>query len=395
MVERSTQVAIIGSGPAGLFLGHLMNQVGIDNVIVERRSRAHVEARVRAGVIEHGVAALIDEAGAGERMRREGLVHHGVELRFDNQSHRIDFHAYADGRGIVVYGQQELEKDLIGLRQATGAPLHFEAEATALEDLTGDRPVLTYTHEGREFRLRAQYVVGADGSLGLANQSMPSSVVRRYERTYPFAWLGIIAQAAPATEELIYARHDRGFALYSMRSPTVSRLYLGVRRDESLDNWPDERIWEELDVRLGTEEMPHVTRGEITERSISPLRNIVVAPMRYGRLFLAGDASHIVPPTGAKGMNAAIGDVRDLFHGLRAALLEGDERPLDLYERVALARVWRAEEFSTYMTQMLHPYEEDPFESEVQRARLAQVVSSPDLTRALARNYVDLNGAGA
>jgi p-hydroxybenzoate 3-monooxygenase len=391
VTELTTRVAIIGSGPAGLFLGHLLTAQGIDNHIIERRSREHVEARVRAGVIEHGVAALFDEAGAGERMRREGLIHHGVEIRFDGERHRIAFEELADGRGIVVYGQQEAEKDLIALRLAAGAPIDFEAEATAIDGVTSDAPTVTYRHQGVETRLRAEYVVGADGSLGLANRTIPESVVRRYERTYPFAWLGIIAQAPPATEELIYARHSRGFALYSMRSPTVSRLYLGVARDETLEAWPDERIWQELDARLGTEDQPHVTRGEITERSITPLRNIVVTPMSYGRLFLAGDSAHIVPPTGAKGMNAAIGDVRDLFRALMAALREGDDRLLSAYSDTALERIWRAEEFSTYMTQMLHPYEHDPFESEVQRSRLAQAVANPDVTRVLARNYVDLN----
>ena len=387
-----TQVLIIGAGPAGLFLGHLLNQDGVDNVIIERRSREHVESRVRAGVIEHGIAKLLDDAGVGERMKREGLVHHGIELRFDHVSHRIPLTELADGRSIVVYGQQEVVKDLIASRLASGASIVFDAQVNVIDGLVGDAPYVEYeANSGETVRVAGDYVAGCDGSHGIANQSLPRDVVHRFERTYPFAWLGVIAQAAPATEELIYARHDRGFALYSMRSPSVSRLYLGVAPHDTLDEWPDDRIWEELNFRLATDENPQINEGPITERSITGLRNIVVSPMRYGRLVLAGDAAHIVPPTGAKGMNAALGDVRDLHRALTDAINSNDSRRLDAYSDTALERVWRAEEFSTYMTQMLHPYLDDTFESAVQFSRLRQAVRHDETQVTLARNYVDLN----
>ncbi|MHB1250956.1 MAG: 4-hydroxybenzoate 3-monooxygenase [Acidimicrobiales bacterium] len=391
MKELRTQVAIIGAGPAGLMLGQLLQRAGIDNIVFERRSRAYVEKRVRAGVIEHGIAQLIDDAGAGERMKREGLVHHGVELRFDNVSHRIALSELADAKTITVYGQAEVVKDLVALRSAAGAPLYFDAEVTSIEGLTGDEASLAVTTPEGELRVTCQYVAGCDGTFGVANRSIPTTHLRRYERTYPYSWLGILAEAPPATDELIYCRHQNGFALYSLRSPSVSRLYLGVRPDETLDEWPDERIWSELNVRLATEEMPSVNQGPIIERGITAMRSIVIEPMRYGRLFLAGDAAHIVPPTGAKGMNLALGDVRELFAALVAKFADNDERLMDSYSQTCLERVWRAEEFSNYMTQMLHPNFDDDFENGVQRARLRQAITSREASTVLARNYVDLN----
>ncbi|MBW4078843.1 MAG: 4-hydroxybenzoate 3-monooxygenase [Acidobacteria bacterium] len=386
-----TQVAIIGAGPAGLLLGQLLQREGIDAIVFERRSREYVEKRVRAGVIEHGIAQLIRDAGAGERMQREGLVHHGVELRFDNVSHRIALSELADAKSITVYGQAEVVKDLVTLRYAGGAPLYFDAEVTAIEGLTSDEPTLQVTTPEGEMRVACQYVAGCDGTFGVASRSIPTTELRRYERTYPYSWLGILAEAAPATDELIYCRHENGFALYSLRSPSVSRLYLGVRPDETLDEWPDERIWSELNVRLATEEMPSVSQGPIIERSITAMRSIVIEPMRYGRLFLAGDAAHIVPPTGAKGMNLALGDVRELFAALMAKFTDNDDRLMDSYSQTCLERVWRAEEFSNYMTQMLHPTFDDEFENGVQRARLRQAITSREASTVLARNYVDLN----
>jgi p-hydroxybenzoate 3-monooxygenase len=367
----------------------MLTRDGIDNVILERRSRQHVESRVRAGVIEHGIVGLLREVGAGERLAREGLVHHGVEMWFDGQRHRIPLSELADGRTITVYGQQEVVKDLIALRLSAGAPIEFEAEVTQLDGLEGKNPSVAYQTSSETCRIEGDYVAGCDGSLGVANRAAPA--MSRLERTYPFAWLGIIAQAAPAREELVYARHARGFALYSMRSATISRLYLGIDSRDSLDEWPDNRIWDELHARLTTEGEGEINEGPILERSIAGLRNVVVAPMRHGRLILAGDAAHIVPPTGAKGMNAALGDVRDLHRALMASYRENDDRLLDGYSDLALARAWRAEEFSTYMTQMLHPYPDDPFESVVQLTRLRQVFDNPMIASVLARNYVDLN----
>ena len=386
-----TQVVIVGAGPAGLLLAHLLHLEGIDSIVVERRSQSYVEQRVRAGVIEWGIANFLASCGVGTRMRAEGLVHEGIELRFEGVSHRIALSDLYEGRGITVYGQQELVKDLIATRQAYGGPLRFDAEVTRIDGHLGDHPTVHVTSDEGEGTISADYVVGCDGSHGVSVASAPPGYLRRYERVYPFSWLGILAEAPPATEELIYCRHARGFALYSMRSPTRSRLYLGVRPDETLDAWPDERIWEELVTRLATDHTADIAQGPIIERGVTPMRSVVIAPMRYGRLLLAGDAAHIVPPTGAKGMNLALADVRLLAPAIVAVLRDRDERPLNEYSDQSLRRVWRAEEFSTYMTQMLHPHPSDDFENGVQLARLRQVIESESTARALARNYVNLS----
>ncbi len=391
MESVRTQVVIIGAGPAGLLLGHLLHQRGIESVIVERRSLEYVEQRVRAGVIEYGIANFLDESGIGSRMRSEGLVHHGIEFRFEGVSHRIALSELYEGRAITVYGQQELVKDLINARQAFDAPLFFDTEVLSIAGHLTDHPSVIVSREDGDMTITADYVVGCDGSHGISVESVPQGYLRRFERVYPFAWLGILAEAPPATEELIYCRHARGFALYSMRSPTLSRLYLGVRPDETLDAWPDERIWEELTTRLATDRTADISQGQIVERGLTGMRSVVIAPMRYGRMLLAGDAAHIVPPTGAKGMNLALADVRLLAPALVARLLNGDENLLNSYSDDCLRRVWRAEEFSTYMTQMLHPHPTDDFENGVQTARLRQVIESGDAARALARNYVNLS----
>lgn len=384
-------VAIVGAGPVGLVLGHLLDAAGVETVILERRSRDYVEQRVRAGVIEYGIANFLAEIGVGERMREKGLVHHGIELRFEGRSHRVALSELYDGHPITVYGQTELVKDLNRLRLGSGRPLLFETEVEAIEGLDQDRPVVAATGPEGPVRVEADWVVGADGAHGVAARCVPEGHFSVAARTYPYAWLGILAEAPPATEELIYCRHERGFALYSMRSPTISRLYLGVDPNESLENWSDDRIWAELDARLATAEMPTIEQGPVVERSITAMRSIVRAPLRYRRLVLAGDAAHIVPPTGAKGMNLALADVRRLAPALVAGVLEGDERLLDAYSDACLRRIWRAEEFSTYMTQMLHPHPSDDFENGVQLARLRQAVSVRTATETLARNYVDLS----
>ena len=391
MKELRTQVAIVGAGPAGLLLGQLLTREGVDNVIVEQRSRDYVEKRVRAGVIEDGIAKLLVSAGVGERMMREGLVHHGVEIRFDGASHRIALSELADGRSIMVYGQQEVVKDLVHLRVSEGSALFFESEVTLINGLTSDAANIEFKGPDGRVRITCDFVAGCDGTFGVANRAIPSSELCRVERTYPFSWLGILAQAPPATEELVYCRHERGFALYSLRSPTVSRLYLGVPPSSRLEDWSDDRIWSELNLRLATREKPEINQGPILERGITAMRSIVIAPMRFGRLFLAGDAAHIVPPTGAKGMNLALADVRELSRALVEKLKRNDDRPADAYSETCLERVWRAEEFSTYMTQMLHPSYEDDFENGIQRARLHQAVTSHEASTVLARNYVDLN----
>jgi len=391
MKETRTQVVIVGAGPAGLLLGQLLQSAGVDNVVLERRSREYVEQRVRAGVIEYGVANLIDDAGAGERMRREGLVHHGVEFRFEHHAHRVALSELADGRAITVYGQQEVVKDLIALRLGAGAPLHFDAEVTVVDGLTSDAPFVDVEGADGTTRISCEYVAGCDGSFGVASRSIPTTLHRKYERTYPFSWLGILAEVPPSNEELVYCRHENGFALSSMRSPTLSRLYLGVEPNDTLDEWSDDRIWDELNVRLATEATPAINQGRVVERSITSMRSVVVAPMRHGRLFLAGDAAHIVPPTGAKGMNLALADVRVLAGALLAQLQRKDDTLLAAYSATCLERVWRAEEFSNYMTQMLHPNGDDDFENGVQLARLRQAVNSREASTVLARNYVDLN----
>ena len=358
--------------------------------MLERRDRDYVERRVRAGVLEFGAAQLLRDAGAGARMDREGLVHRGIHLQFAGERHRIDFGELTGGRAITVYGQQEVVKDLIAARLEAGSPLHFEAEARSLAGTDGSRPSVTYEQGGAEHVLEADWVAACDGSHGVGRPALASATV--FEREYPHAWLGILAETPPAAEELIYAYHERGFALHSMRSPEVSRLYLQVAPDEELERWPEERIWSELQLRLGE---PSLRPGPILEAGITPMRSLVVEPMRSGRLLLAGDAAHIVPPTGAKGMNLALGDVSVLASALLGWYRSGSEAGLDAYSAACARRVWRAQHFSSFMTQLLHRDPAgDPFEHRLRLAQLAYVVASPAAATSLAENYVGAATSG-
>jgi p-hydroxybenzoate 3-monooxygenase len=393
-MEDDTQVGIIGAGPAGLLLSHLLHQQGIESVVLESRSRDYVEKRVRAGVLEQGSADLLSAAGVGDRMRSEGLVHDGIKLRFAGEEHRIDFRQLT-GRGITVYGQQEVVKDLIAQRLADGGEIWFEAEATAIADVDQDHPIIQYSRDGQAHGLKCDVVAGCDGSHGIAHSSaVPPPLAgegqgggpRVYERHWPFAWLGILAKTPPATDELIYAYHERGFALHSMRTPQISRLYLQVDADETMDAWPEDRIWDELRIRLAE---PRLQSGEIIEDGITAMRSLVTEPMQRGRLFLAGDAAHIVPPTGAKGMNLAINDVHILADALTAWYRSGSRDLLDQYSDRCLQRVWRAEHFSAWMTGLLHRDKAgDPFEHKLRLSYLRYVTTSTAAATTLAENYV-------
>jgi p-hydroxybenzoate 3-monooxygenase len=380
-----TQVGIVGAGPAGLLLGHLLARAGIDSVVLEARSREYVEHRVRAGVLEQGTVDVLTETGVGDRLHREGMVHHGLELRFGGAGHRIALSELAGGRAITVYGQQEVVKDLIAARLDGGGALEFEAEVAEVDPEHG----VIRRADGGE--LRCAVVAGCDGFHGVSRAAVPESALSVYERVYPFAWLGILARAAPSSEELIYTHHDRGFALHSMRTPEVTRLYLQVPPDDDVEAWDDTRIWEELQTRMALADGGFaLNEGEIFEKGIAPMRSFVAEPMRHGRLFLAGDAAHIVPATGAKGLNLAVADVRVLARGLREYFEHGDERGLDGYSERCLRRVWRVQHFSWWMTQMLHRLTGDPFEAKLQRSQLDYVVRSQAAATTLAENYVGL-----
>ena len=385
-----TQVGIVGAGPAGLMLSQLLHLRGIDSVVLERRDRGYVEKRVRAGVLEQGSVDLIRAAGVGARLDREGARHEGIELRFDGESHRVAM-TELTGRAITVYGQQEVIKDLIAARLSAGGKIIFEVADVTLHDLDTDSPVIRFRHEGRDEELHCDYVAGCDGSHGVSRGFVPDGVLTTYERDYPFAWLGILAEAPPAVDELIYANHERGFALYSMRSPEISRLYLQVAQDADLADWPDERIWTELRARLETVSDWSLNEGPILEKGITPMRSLVVEPMQWERLYLAGDSVHIVPPTGAKGMNLALADVALLGDALGAWYEGRGDELLRNYSRTALRRVWRAQQFSWWMTSMLHRMDaQDPYEVQLQRSTLRYATSSRAYATSLAENYVGI-----
>lgn len=386
-----TQVAIIGAGPAGLLLAHLLRQHGVDSVLIETRTREYCEHRIRAGVLEQGTVDTLNEAGLGERMQREGMVHHGIELLFERALHRIDMTALTGGRSITVYGQHEVVRDLIAAAVQAGQPLYFEVSDVSLHDPGSAAPTVRFTHSGVQQVIECDYIAGCDGFHGISRAAIPADVLKTYERVYPYAWLGILADIAPNRAELVYAHHEQGFALYSMRSPTVTRLYLQCRPDEDLAQWSDARVWSELHTRFANDQGWTPDEGPITQKGVTPMRSFVTEPMQYGRLFLAGDAAHIVPPTGAKGMNLAVADVRVLSRALARRYREGRTDWLEAYSAACLERVWRAEHFSYFMTNMLHASADDtPFVNRLKRSELQYVTRSEAAARALAENYVGL-----
>lgn len=386
-----TQVGIIGAGPAGLLLARLLGQAGIDCVVLEARDRAYVEGRIRAGLLEQGSVDTLTEAGVADRLHREGLAHDGLELRFEGENHRIDLTGLT-GRRVTIYGQQEVVKDLIAQRLSDGLPLIFEAGDVAVHDIATPKPAISWTRNGQVHRLDCDVIAGCDGFHGICRQAIPAEAIAIFDRIYPFAWLGILAEARPASHELIYARHAEGFALATMRSETLSRMYVQCAPDEDLGQWSDARIWDALHSRLARTGLPsQVNEGPIIQKGVTAMRSFVAEPMRFGRLFLAGDAAHIVPPTGAKGMNLAIADVRILAAALADFFAGRGEALMDDYSRICLERIWKVQRFSWWMTQMLHRSDmHDAFEHRVQTAELRYLCGSAAARGTLAENYVGL-----
>jgi p-hydroxybenzoate 3-monooxygenase len=384
-----TQVAIVGAGPAGLTLAALLHQAGIESVVLEDRSREYVEARVRAGVLEHGTIDLLDRAGVSERAHREGIVHGGIHLQFDGERHHIPMDELTGGRSIVIYGQTEVVKDLIADRLANDLPLHFEVSEVSVHGFEGDEPFVRFAHNGEEHRLDCDAIAGCDGFHGVCRPAI-ERVLKTFTREYPYAWLGILADVAPSIDELVYANHERGFALLSLRSPTRSRYYIQCMPDENLDEWPDDRVWEELAARTALDGWT-LEEGPVLEKLVAGMRSFVAEPMQHGRLFLAGDAAHIVPPTGAKGLNLAAHDVRVLADALIEWYGTGSRDGLDGYSTECLRRVWRAEHFSWWMTTMLHNTPgADSFDRKLQLSQLRYVTTSTAAATSLAENYTGL-----
>jgi len=385
-----TQVAIIGAGPAGLLLGQLLHQRNIDSIILERQSAEYVLGRVRAGIVEQGTIELLEAAGAGERLRAEGLVHEGTQISVCGVRHRIDFRSLV-GKTVTVYGQTEITRDLMAARRASGRRTVYEADDVSLHGFDGAAPIVRFVKDGREQEISCDYIAGCDGFHGVSRRSIPSDRLRIYERTYPFGWLGVLSETPPVSDELIYAQHERGFALCSMRTPTRSRYYIQCRLSERIEEWPDARFWEELHNRLDPAAQRALITGPSIEKSIAPLRSFVAEPLRHGRLLLAGDAAHIVPPTGAKGLNLAASDVGYLSEALDEAINRGSLTALDGYSDRALRRVWLAERFSWWMTSLLHTFpDSSDFDRRIQRAELDFTLSSRAAATALAENYVGL-----
>ena len=390
-MNHRTQVGIVGAGPAGLMLSHLLYLNGIESVVLEARSRQYVEERVRAGLLEQTTVNLLNETGVGERMKRVGLVHHGIELRFNGRGHRIDLSGLTGGGTVTIYAQHEVIKDLIAARIAAGGQIVFEAAEVSIHDFDGPKPKVRYRIDGTVNELSCDFIAGCDGSHGVCRPSIPNGVLTMYDRIYPFAWLGILAEATPSSDELIYAYHERGFALHSMRSPNITRLYLQCAPDENLANWPDEKIWDELQLRLAAGKDWKLNRGAVIQKGITEMRSFVVEPMQSGTLFLAGDAAHIVPPTGAKGLNLAVADVRVLARALTDYYANSNRELLNRYSETCLRRVWKVQRFSWWMTSMLHRFATDnAFDQRRQLAELDYVTSSRAASQTLAENYVGL-----
>lgn len=387
-----TQVAIIGAGPSGLLLGQLLHKAGIDNIIVERQTAEYVLGRIRAGVLEQGTVDLLREAGVAERMDREGLVHEGVELLVGGRRQRLDLKALTGGKTVMVYGQTEVTRDLMQAREASGAPIIYSAANVQPHELKGEKPYLTFEKDGRVQRIDCDYIAGCDGFHGISRQSIPEGVLKQYERVYPFGWLGLLSDTPPVNHELIYAHHERGFALCSQRSQTRSRYYLQVPLQDRVEEWSDERFWDELKARLPAEVAADLVTGPALEKSIAPLRSLVVEPMQYGHLFLVGDAAHIVPPTGAKGLNLAASDVNYLYRILVKVYHEGRVDLLAQYSPLALRRVWKGERFSWFMTQLLHDFgsHKDAWDQKMQEADREYFLTSPAGLVNIAENYVGL-----
>ena len=386
-----TQVAIIGAGPAGLLLSQLLHVAGVHSVILERRDRAYVEGRIRAGLLEESTVALMHKVGVAARLEAEGLPHEGVNLALDGYLHRIDLAGLTGGKKVVVYGQTEVTKDLIDACAQRGTPILWQAEDVALHDLVSAAPFVSFVHEGRTERLDCDFIAGCDGFHGVSRLAIPEHLRREFERVYPFGWLGILADVPPCNHELIYSNHERGFALASMRSKTRSRYYVQCSLDERIEDWPDERLWDELAIRLGPQAACAITRGPALEKSIAPLRSFVSEPMRHGRLFLAGDAAHIVPPTGAKGLNLAAADVAFLSEAVIGFFRNGATEGLDGYSARALARVWKAERFSWWFTGLTHRFPDmTPFDRRMQMAELEYIFQSRAAQQSIAENYVGL-----